>query len=65
MAEKLLKNNIINDIAIDTKICKEVCNQNLCTLVSPLFKIKNEDEYFGSGLVRQNRYKYKSDIRDI
>jgi GR25 family glycosyltransferase involved in LPS biosynthesis len=65
MAEKLLKNNTINDIPIDTKICEEVCNQNLCTLVSPLFKIKNEEDYFGSGIVRQNRYKYKSDLRKI
>ena len=65
IAEKLLKNNVINDIPIDTKICREVCNQNLCALVSPLFKIKNEEDYFGSGIVRQNRYKYKSDLRKI
>jgi hypothetical protein len=65
IAEKLLKNNIINDIPVDTKICEEVCNKDLCTLVSPLVKIKNEDNYFGSGIVRQNRNIYRSNLRKI
>ena len=63
IAEKLLKNNIINDMPVDTKMCEEVCNNDLCTLVSPLFKIKNEDNYYGSGIVRQNRYIYRSNLR--
>ena len=48
---------------VDTKMCEEVCNNDLCTLVSPLFKIKNEDNYYGSGIVRQNRYIYRSNLR--
>jgi hypothetical protein len=57
--QKLLNITNIYDEPVDTKICNQVCNKNLCYLVN----LKNDDEYFGSGLVKQNRDIYKSNLR--
>ena len=77
MAKKLLENTVINDKPIDVKICNDVCNNNLCTIVSSKFKNNTysffndvlssiglyKNEYFGDGIVLQNRDLYKSNLR--
>lgn len=79
MAQKLLENTVINDIPIDSKICNDVCNKNLCTIVSSKFIEKKtsfltdllstigiiKSNYFGDGIILQNRLEYKSNLRKL